>query len=176
MTVAYQGVPGAFGYEACLRFVPEHEPVPLPTFEAVVAAVAAGRTDLGMLPLANNEAGETGARALIDDAPVRVIDEPVLPIRMHLLGLPGTSSAEIETVVSHPVALRQCARTLAIMGVKLEEALNTAIAAAELSERSRAVLGSEWAARIYGLAILERDVHDRPENATRFAVLARGER
>lgn len=176
MTIAYQGSPGAFGHEACLRFVPEHEPVPQPTFAAVIAAVAAGGADLGMLPLENNEAGETGARALIEEAALRIVDEPVLPIRMHLLGLPGTSSAEIVTVVSHPVALRQCARTLAGKGVKLEEASNTAVAAAELSDRSRAVLGSEAAARLYGLTILERDVHDRLDNATRFAVLARGER
>lgn len=175
MTVAYQGAPGAFGHEACLRFVPEHEPVPLPTFAAVVAAVADGRTDLGLLPLANNEAGETGARALIDQGSVHVIDEPVLPVRMHLLGLPGTSVADIRTVVSHPVALRQCARTLAAKGFKLEEAPNTAVAAAQLGDRSRAALGSESAARIYGLAIIERDVHDRPDNATRFAVLARGQ-
>ena len=176
MTVAYQGAPGAFGHEACLRFVPEHEPVPQPTFAAVIAAVAAAHTELGMLPIENNEAGDTGARALIEQAPVRVVDEPVLPIRMHLLGLPGTIASDIRTIVSHPVALRQCARTLAGKGVAVEEASNTAVAAAELSDPTRAVLGSEAAARIYGLAILERDVHDRPDNATRFAVLARGER
>ena len=42
MTVAYQGVPGAFGHAACLQFVPDHTPVAKPNFTAVLAAVASG--------------------------------------------------------------------------------------------------------------------------------------
>ena len=173
MKVAYQGVPGAFGHEACLRFLPEHEPVACPTFDEVVTAVEAAETDLGMLPLCNSGAGETGARALIEQARVRIVDQPVLSVRMHLLGLPGTTLEQIRTVLSHPVALRQCAGTLDALGLKTEEAPNSAIAAAELRDPHCAVLASEAAARLYGLAILKRDVHDRPDNSTRFAVLAR---
>ena len=173
MTVAYQGVPGAFGHEACLLFLPEHEPVAKPSFRDVIAAVEVYETEFGMLPLCNSGAGETGARELIADGQVRIVDEPVLPVRMHLLGVRGASVEQVRTVVSHPVALRQCARTLEVLGLQTEEAPNSAIAAANLSDPTRAVLASEAAARIYGLAILKRDVHDRPDNATRFAVLAR---
>jgi prephenate dehydratase len=35
------------------------------------------------------------------------------------------------------------------------------------------VLASEAAAEAYGLTILRRDLNDRPDNETRFAVLAR---
>lgn len=173
MTVAYQGDEGAFSHEACLRFLPAHEPIAVPTFAEVVRAVQQGETDYGMLPLANNEAGETGARELIEKAGLHVADEAVLPVHMHLLGLPGTTLDRIRTVVSHPVALRQCAMTLARLGVITDETSNTATAAKTLKNPNRGVIASETAASLYGLSILMRNVHDRPDNATRFAIVSR---
>jgi len=173
MTIAYQGVEGAFGHEACLRFMPGHVPLPFETFSAVVAAVQGQEADFGMLPLVNNEAGETGAREFIEKSRLRIVEEPVLPVRMHLLGLPDATLDQIRTVVSHPVALRQCARTLAALGVTTEETSNTALAAKALANPNRGVLASATAAELYGLSILKRDVHDRADNATRFAIVAR---
>lgn len=173
MTVAYPGAPGAFSHEACLLFLPGEEAVSYGGFEEVLAAVTGGLADYGMLPVVNNAAGETGAGALIAKSAVRTVSEHPLKVRMHLLGLPGSKLDQIHTVVSHPVALRQCAATLAGLGLATEEASNTAIAAAALDSQDRAVLASEAAARIYGLEILKRDVHDRSDNVTRFAIVAR---
>jgi prephenate dehydratase len=173
--VAYQGAKGAFSHEACLRFLPSHEPVAFATFSDVIAAVQRGDVEFGMLPLANNEAGETGSRELIEKGGLQIVDEPVLPVRMHLLAIPSAKLSQIRTVVSHPVALRQCSRTLDELGVAIEETSNTALAAMALNNPNRGVLASESAAQIYGLTILRRDVHDRPDNATRFAIVSRGE-
>ena len=173
MTVAYQGVEGAFSHEACLRFVPDRRAIAFPTFSDVVTAVRNGEVELGVLPLVNNEAGETGARELIEKAHLHIIDEQVLPVRMHLLGMPQAELDQIRTVVSHPVALRQCSRTLAELELSTEETSNTALAAKALTNPNRAVLASEAAAVLYGLRILKRDVHDRSDNATRFAIVAR---
>src|SRR4051812_6317741 len=105
--IAYQGLPGAFGHQAALAFAPGYEPVAEPSFAAVVAAVAEGRAERGILPVENNEAGPVAeAQALLAGGAVAVIGEEVLPIRMHLLGLPGARLEDIRTVVSHPVALR----------------------------------------------------------------------
>jgi prephenate dehydratase len=173
MRVAYQGVPGAFGHQACLAFLPEHEPVAEPSFAAVVAAVAEGRAERGLIPVENSIAGPVEETSgLLDGVPVAVVGEPVLPVRMHLLGLPGARLETIRAIVSHPVALRQCARTLDRLGLAREEAANTALAAAELRDPAKAVLASAAAAAAYGLVILLADVHDRPDNATRFALLA----
>lgn len=174
MTVAYQGTEGAFSHEACLRFLPDEQPIAVATFEDVVGAVTRGDAEFGMLPLSNNQAGETGARELLEKAGLDIVAEHDLPIRMHLLGLPNADIAKIRTVVSHPVALRQCAANLAELEVETEETSNTALAAAALTNPSRGVLASEEAARLYGLVILKRDVHDRPDNATRFAIVRRG--
>jgi prephenate dehydratase len=171
MTVAYQGAEGAFSHEACLRFLPEHQAVPVATFSDVLTAVESGAADVGMLPLVNNEAGETGARELIAKARLHILREPVLPVRMHLLGLPDATLDQIRTVVSHPIALRQCSEALRKLGVETEETSNTALAAQALRNPSRGVLASEAAAAIYGLAILARDVQNRTDNATTFAIV-----
>lgn len=174
MTVVYQGAPGAFGHEACLAFLPGEEARALPSFEAVAAAVAAGEAEAGLLPLANSRAGEVeGVRALIAEAGLAVAAEHLLPVRMHLLGLPGATLTEVRTVVSHPVALRQCAEHIGRLGLVREEAPNTAIAARDLRDPTRAALASRAAAKLYGLQILASDMQDDPGNATTFALVRR---
>jgi prephenate dehydratase len=174
MKVAYQGLPGAFGHQACLAFLPDHEPVAQASFADVLAAVSEGRADRGILPVENNQAGAVvEAQALLAASELRIAAEHVLPVRMHLLALPETSLEQIRTVASHPVALSQCSKTLKRLGLSLEEAPNTAIAASRLRDPNKAVLASEAAAAAFGLQILLRDVHDRPDNATRFAVICR---
>lgn len=173
MKVAYQGLPGAFSHQACLTFLPEHEPLPQPSFAAVADAVAAGRTKRGILPLANRTAGPVpGMRQLLRTSPIRQIERHRLAVRMHLLGLPDACLDEISVVVSHPMALAQCRQMLARLGLRGEEASNTAVAASELQDTSKAVLASAAAADAYGLQILLHDVHDDPNNATLFAVIA----
>jgi prephenate dehydratase len=171
--IAYQGAPGAFGHEACLTFAPGLEPVAFPAFADVVAAVEEGRAAQGMLPVHNNEAGTVEeVERLLAAATLDRIAEFVLPVSMHLLGLPGVALGGIRIAVSHPVALKQCARTLDRLALATEEAANTAVAAASLNDPAKVVLGSETAARLYGLEILLRDVHDRPDNATTFVLVA----
>lgn len=172
MTVAYAGVPGAFAHEACLRFLPAHEALPQSGFADVAKAVREGRAEFGMLPLENNQAGPVEeTQSLLGD--LRLVEEHWLPVRMHLLALPGVRLEEVEVAVSHPVALRQCAGTLGRLGLRTEPAANTALAARALMERNKAALAGAAAAQIYGLAILLPDVHDRSDNATCFGIVAR---
>lgn len=174
MTVAYQGAPGAFSHQACLAFLPDHPAIARPTFAGVVAAVAEGADDFGMLPLSNSGAGEVeGVRGLIDGAGLVVEAEYRLPVRLHLLGLPGSELDRVGVVTSHPMALKQCDRNLSRLGVRRRPAANTALAARSLEEPRVAALASEAAAAIYGLEILLRDLQDDPDNSTLFAVVRR---
>ena len=172
MSVAYAGVPGAFSHEACLRFLPDQEPLARSGFAEVAAAVQEGSASFGMLPLENNQAGEVeDAQALLGG--LALLGEHWLPVRLHLLALPGVTLREIEVAVSHPVALRQCGGTLARLGLRTEVAANTALAAKLLDRRTAAALASSAAAEAYGLSVLVPNVHDRPDNATRFGIVAR---
>lgn len=174
--VAYQGAPGAFSEEACLLFTPDYEPVPRPSFAAVTDAVLAGEAAIGMLPRVNSTAGPVpGIEDLLQRDGLAVRASHVLPVRLHLMAPPGTAVESVTTAVSHPVALRQCVEFLARAGIAAEEAENTAMAARALAGPGKAAIASEAAAAAYGLTILIRDVHDRPDNATTFCVVARSD-
>jgi len=177
MKVAYQGEPGAFSHEACRTFLPDYEPVRKTRFSDVFDAVTAGDTELGVLPEENVAAGIVPeVRDLLARGQLTVRARHVLPVRMHLMAIPGARMKDITTIVSHPIALAQCAANVKALGLATKESLNTAGAAKELAESrdvTRAVLASEFAAETYGLEILRRDMHDRPDNTTRFVVLAR---
>ncbi len=174
MRIAYQGGPGAFSHEACLAFAPDDVPVAKPSFAAVVEAVESGETERGILPIENRYAGPVpGARALLDESGCSVTGVHELAVRLHILALPGARLEDIRTVVSHPMALAQCAETLRALGMSIEEATNTALAAKALDSPLKGVVASEAAAEAYGLNILKRNVHDRPDNATRFCLFER---
>ncbi len=174
MTVAYQGVPGAFGHAACLLFVPDHDPVAKPSFVSVLAAVASGESEYGVLPVENSAAGPVyDATDLLSGCriPFKMHD---MPVRMHLLAKPGTRLSDIRLVISHPVGLAQCRNSLRELGVATEAGANTAIAAkalAESGDAATAVLASQAAAATYGLEILRSDMQDRTDNITTFCVL-----
>jgi prephenate dehydratase len=180
-TVAYQGEPGAFGEEAIIGYFGADavEPVPMSTFPAVCDAVEFGSADAGVLPLENSLAGTVGdALDALADGSLTVVGELLLPVRHHLLVLPGVALAEVEWVASHWQALSQCERFLAGRGWEIVPAADTAGAARELAsrgDRKAAAVASERAATRYGLEIAARDIQDSSDNVTRFAVLARSE-
>ena len=176
-TVAYQGGPGAFAEEACRLFLPDCLAVARASFADVAEAVRAGETGLGMLPCENSSVGAVpGISELIERNGLTVRGLHALPVRLHLMARPGVTLKEVKIAVSHPMALAQSATTLQWLGLDTEEAANTALAAQSIrasGDRTRAAIASESAAAAYGLTILRRDVHDRPDNATIFCVVAR---
>lgn len=185
--VAFQGERGAFGEEAiALRWGSAAKPLPQPTFDAVVRAVARGDAAFGVLPLENSIAGRvrTAADALAAAAAgpgprLSVVDEIHLAVRQCVLGFPGTALAAIATVESHPVALAQCGEFLrrhpALRAVAVEDTAGAARAVAAAGDVRRAAIAGRSAATRYGLAVLAADVQDRADNVTRFAVVARAE-
>jgi prephenate dehydratase len=178
-TVAYQGEPGAFGEEAIIGyFGPDAvEPIPMSTFSAVCDAVEFGSADAGVLPLENSLAGTVGdALDALAEGSLTVVGELLLPVRHHLLVLPGVKLDEVEWVASHWQALSQCERFLAGRGWEIVPAADTAGAARDLAardDRHAAAVASERAAHRYGLEVAARDIQDSSHNVTRFAVLAR---
>ena len=174
MTIGYAGAPGAFAHEAASLFAPDQVQIAFASFTAVVEAVVSSAVELGVLPVSNGRVGKVpGVAALLADARIEVIEEREVAVRVHLLALPGVTLDEVRMIASHPVALAQCAEHLAALGIATEEAANTAVAAAALDRRDKGVLASEAAAEAYGLAVLKRDLHDDPDNRTRFALIGK---
>jgi len=176
-TIAFQGEPGANSHIACKEAYSDCEPVPCPTFEDALNAVAAGEVGLGMIPIENSLAGRVAdIHHLMPTAGLHIIGEWFLPIRNQLMAPPGATLKSIKSVESHIMALGQCRNFVRKLGVKTIVAADTAGAAREVSERgdqTRAAIASRLAAEIYGLEILAEDIEDEAHSTTRFVVLSR---
>jgi len=173
--VAYQGAPGSFSHEGCAALRPWDVHVPFATFAEAIAAVRSGECDCALIPVENSTIGVVEpAATLVREAGLDVVSEVWRPIHMALMAIQTTTLAHIRTVESHPVALRQCARTLEALKLTPIEVFDTAGAARAVSEAddpTRAALAPMGAAEVYGLSILRNDLQDSADNRTRFVLI-----
>ncbi|MBI4541066.1 MAG: prephenate dehydratase [Gemmatimonadetes bacterium] len=178
LRVAFQGELGAYSEEAVLRFFGEAAtPVPHRQFRDVGRAVAEEAVDYGLLPIENTVAGSVvQSYDVLAAEDVRVIGEVIVPIHHCVLGVPGATLAGLARILSHPVALAQCGRFLEarprVEAVAVYDTAGAAKEVAGLGNPTIAALAGRTAALRYGLVILAENVEDRPDNQTRFLVIA----
>jgi prephenate dehydratase len=179
LRVAYQGAPGAYSEEAVVRLWPHATPVPMRECMDVARAVERGDVTAGVLAVENTLAGSVVASydALAACEQIVAVGEMIIGIHHCVLAAPGTSLAALRWVESHPVALAQCAgffdRHPHLEPRATYDTAGSAMEVARARDPQRAALASRIAAEHYGLAILEADVEDRPDNQTRFVAIAR---
>ncbi len=179
MRVAFQGGPGAFSELAAHQALGDGiETVPCRTFLEVASAVRSGEVERGVLPLSNRIAGVVAeSRAVLAEGGLEVLAEVELPIEPCLLVLPGAPIEAVRRVISHPVALAQCGRFFAAHPALVPAPFwDTAGAAREVADRADpalAAVAGRAAAERYGLEVAVAGVGDRPDNATRFAIVGR---
>lgn len=180
MRVAYSGVEGAFASIAAERIFPDASCVACPDFKAAYDAVVNGDCDCALLPVENSNNGDVGQvldLAFFGSLFVSGIYE--IEIVQNLLGISGASVGDIRQVISHPQALGQCAPYIREHGFEPIEEVNTAVAARKVAEWGRtdiAAIGSEEAARKFGLVKLEGHINQSSNNTTRFAVFSRAQK
>ena len=177
MRVAYSGVTGAFANIAANRIFPDAAALPYPDFKAAYDAVVNGDCDCAVLPVENSNNGDVGqVMDLAFFGPLFINGIYELEIVQNLLAVKGTTMDEIKTVISHAQALGQCAPYIRKHGFKAVEEVNTAVAAKRVAEAGRhdlAAIGSEEAAKQFGLKKLEAHINEKSGNTTRFAVFSR---
>jgi prephenate dehydratase len=146
-----------------------------------LAATAEGSVDAGFVPIENAIEGTVSDTqdTLAGGAPLVIQREVIIPVQLHLLGVPGADLGAITTVMSHPHALGQCRGFLdATIPDAVLEATNSTADAARLlgasGESTTAAIATSRAAEIYNLEILAADIEDHPDNATRFILVATG--
>ncbi len=179
MRVAYSGTAGAFASIAAQKLFPGAEYVSYGDFTAAYNAVVDGACDSVVLPVENSFAGEVGVVCdLLFSGPLYINRVLNLNVTQNLLAPKGSSIGEVREVISHPQALSQCASFIRTHGYAEREFANTALAAkyvAEQNDPHLAAIGTEEAARIFGLDILAAGINDSDGNTTRFAALSRVE-
>jgi prephenate dehydratase len=187
MRAAYLGPAGTNSHEALVGggLDSASELVAQPTVTAVVAAVQAGAVERGLVPIENSREGGVGATldALVFDGPdVVIVGELVHRVSYCLVAAEPIAPDEVRTVHSHPQATGQCAHFLAaqLPAAAVVAAASTADAVRAVAEGGtlagaapHAAIGTRHAAALYGAAVLAEGIEDDPENATRFAWIAR---
>ncbi len=177
--IAYLGPAGTYTEEAARRYDADADLIPLASIAAVGSAVADGKADEGVAPIENSLEGAVNDTLdlLIQESRLRIRRELTLPVEHCLLVAPGTDLDGIEVVISHPQALGQCRDYIERRFPRAQAvaALSTAAAVEQMkaSPIPAAAIAMRRAAEIYGVTITEEGIQDRPNNETRFVVLAR---
>jgi len=175
--IVFQGEPGANSHIACHNRYPEMEAVACDTFEDAFAAVADGDADLGMIPVENSVAGRVAdIHHLLPESNLYIVGEHFERVHHQLLAPKGASLGSLKLVHSHTMALGQCRKSIATLGLKPVATADTAGAARDVAERkdpTHAAIATNLAGEIYGLENLRENIEDAEHNTTRFLVLSR---
>jgi len=180
--VAYQGTDGAFSHQAALRHFEERyaevQCFGYDTFRQAAEAVEESDVDYAILPIENTTAGSINETYdILGDGKLHITGEEAIRVIHCLLALEEIPLDRIRRIMSHPQALAQCSNFLATLhSCKVESYIDTAMSAKKVLEDgdlSQAAIAGSYAAEIYGLKILKRDLANQPENFTRFVVVSR---
>ncbi len=175
--IAYLGPAGTFTQQAVNKhFGHEAEALAEADIDACFHAVETGRADFAVVPVENSTEGAIARTLdLIVSSPLKICSEVMLPIHQTLMrkraGLDG-----IARIYGHAQSLAQCQLWLNRHLPKTERisvVSNSDGAMRAAADPEAATLGSETAAELYGLTIVEARIEDELSNTTRFLVLGK---
>lgn len=174
--VVFQGTEGAYSQAAMEHYFGKGcNSYHVHTFREAMEAIEEGAADYAVLPIENSTAGIVSEiYDLLVEFENYIVGEQIIKIEHCLMALPGTKLSDIKTVYSHPQSLMQSARYLNTHPWQQISMQNNAFAArkvAEEKDRTQAAIASEYAAKLYGLEILEKGVNQSSTNSTRFIIV-----
>ena len=178
VTVACQGVEGAYSQIACDKLMRRANIMYFSTFDAVFTAIDKGLCRYGVLPLENSTAGSVNSvYDLMMAHRFSIVKSLRLKVDHNLLARPGATLEGIREIYSHQQAISQCQRFLqTLKGVRVIPCANTAEAAKRVAESGRddvAALASRACMDLYGLHCLRESVQDQDNNYTRFICISK---
>jgi chorismate mutase / prephenate dehydratase len=175
-TIAYLGPEATFTHQAAIeRFGSSLRYAPQKTIADVFIEVSKHRADYGVVPVENSTEGVvTHTLDMFVDSDLKIVSQIVLPIQHCLLGHKDFKA--IKKLYVHPQALAQCRDWLRLHlpDVEIiETSSNARSAELAVKDPRAAAIAGILAAEKYRLTILETDIQDNSQNATRFLVLGR---
>ena len=178
MKVGYQGVDGAFSHKAVVDIFPKAKKyIGFQTFELAMQALASGKIDRAVIPIANSTAGRVmGVHNLIYENDLHIIGEYFLPVHHNLIVNNGVKIKDIKRVLSHPQALAQSSKFIKqnkFDQVAWSDTAESVKHIVETGSAHDAAIASDLAAEIYGAKILKKNIENEKGNTTRFVVLSR---
>lgn len=177
--VAIQGVAGCFHDAAAREYFQgqDIETIPCDTFHDMFSLLHDDASMLGIVAIENTIAGSLLQNYdLLRQSNEIVTGEHKMHISHAIAALPGQRLDDIVEVNSHPMALLQCEQYLhRHPKMKVVETNDTAGSAKMIAEgrlTGHAAVCGPYAARLYGLQVLESDIQTNKHNSTRFLIVA----
>lgn len=175
--IVFQGVEGAYSQQAMTEyFGQECDSFHVETWKDAMEAIKSGDADFAVLPIENSTAGIVSENYdLLVEYDNYIVGEQIIQIKHALLGLDNAQLSDITTVYSHPQALMQCNEFLHEHNNWEKISLkNTAVSAKKVMEdgdKTHAAIASVLTAKLYGLKVLDDNISNTQNNATRFIIV-----
>ncbi|MFX0098578.1 MAG: prephenate dehydratase [Candidatus Hodarchaeota archaeon] len=140
-------------------------------------ALEADSIDYAICPIENSTQGTVTETLdlLLDSSTISIGGEIEIKVHHNLIARSDVKEQDIELICSHPQAIAQTRKYLRenFPGAKIKETLSTASAVKFVKESSEnyAAIGTELAAKKYGLKVLHQAIEDNPNNQTRFIII-----
>ena len=174
--ISFLGPKGTFSHEAASML--GDDLVPFCTIPAVMESIDSGQCIKGIVPIENSIEGPVGITldCLAHEFDLNIVGEIVLSINQNLIVNPESELEDITDVYSHQQAISQCQGFMRKHNIQPHYAVSTASAAKSIiGDKSKAAIGHNKSAELYNLKILEENIQDVDNNATRFVVLSKDE-
>lgn len=175
--IVFQGVEGAYSQQAMTEyFGQECDSFHVETWKDAMEAIKSGDADFAVLPIENSTAGIVSENYdLLVEYDNYIVGEQIIQIKHALLGVEDAQLSDITTVYSHPQALMQCNEFLYEHNDWEKISLkNTAVSAKKVMEdgdKTHAAIASVLTAKLYGLKVLDDNISNTQNNATRFIIV-----
>lgn len=177
--VSFQGESGAFSEVAARDFFAKKiKTIPCESFDRLFELVEKRKVDFGVIPIENSLIGSIHRNYdLLLEKDINVIGEHYLRINHCLIGNQKTTVKKISKVYSHPAALDQCRnffdKNPQIAPISYYDTAGSVKMLAEASFDNAAAIASPFAAEIYKMKILRKNIEDETNNFTRFLFISK---
>lgn len=175
--VVFPGAEGAYTQAAMQKYFGDGiNSFHVDTFRDAMIAIDEGSADFAVLPIENSTAGIVSEiYDMLVEFENYIVGEQIIKIEHCLMGVPGTQIEDIKTIYSHPQSLMQSAGYLrehpAWQQISMNNNAFAARKVAEDHDKTQAAIASEYAAKTYGLSVIEKGVNDLKNNSTRFIIV-----
>ena len=181
MKVGFLGPKATFTELAVKKAFSGEELKSFRTIPECMDAVVDQKVDLSVVPIENTLEGSVNITLdyLTHVVDIPIVGEITIPIQQHFMVHPANKGnwQDVKQIYSHSHAIAQCHKFLhtRFKGVPHESVSSTAAAARlvmEQPELQAAAIANELAAKEYGLAVVQRNIHDFDHNHTSFLILS----
>lgn len=175
--IVFQGVEGAYSQQAMMEYFGEDcDSFHVENWKDAMEAIKNGEADFAVLPIENSTAGIVSENYdLLVEYDNYIVGDQVIQIKHALLGTKEAQISDITTVYSHPQALMQCSDFLyEHLDWEKISLKNTAVSAKKVMEegdKKHAAIASTLTAELYGLKVLDENISNTQNNATRFIIV-----